>query len=192
MHTYGLPWSAAMHVHLMQVWRPPQELIDSYSSGIEAVLGYKFQKRALLQEALTHTSWPDATQQVRGCSFCHASHLSFYHNVEKTLRNNLQIGDAGLWLPTQLTCIRTAKTGGVALRTVAERHSDCCPAWPVAESLATQHCMLPKKVIGKIMLFLTPCHAVLLRKRKRQDKTTPFSVNQMRNQVLNRAAHLCC
>ncbi|KAL0046074.1 hypothetical protein WJX82_001682 [Trebouxia sp. C0006] len=46
-----------------KVWRPPQELIDSYSSGIEAVLGYKFQKRALLQEALTHTSWPDATQQ---------------------------------------------------------------------------------------------------------------------------------
>lgn len=47
-----------------QVWTPPQELVDSYSSGIEKVLGYKFQKRALLQEALTHTSWPDATQQV--------------------------------------------------------------------------------------------------------------------------------
>jgi len=62
-------------VYVPQVWRPPQELIDSYSGGIEAVLGYKFQKRALLQEALTHTSWPDATQQVRGCPCCHASHF---------------------------------------------------------------------------------------------------------------------
>ena len=78
LHTCGLPQSAAMHVYALQVWRPPQELIDSYSSGIEAVLGYKFQKRALLQEALTHTSWPDATQQVRGCPFCHASHFCTY------------------------------------------------------------------------------------------------------------------
>ena len=48
----------------VQVWRPPQELIDSYSSGIEKVLQYQFKRRGLLQEALTHTSWPDATQQV--------------------------------------------------------------------------------------------------------------------------------
>lgn len=48
----------------VQVWRPPQELIDSYSSGIEQVLQYQFKKRGLLQEALTHTSWPDATQQA--------------------------------------------------------------------------------------------------------------------------------
>jgi hypothetical protein len=77
INIHDLPQSAAMHVHVPQAWRPPQELIDSYSSGIEAVLGYKFQKRALLQEALTHTSWPDATQQVRGCSFCHASHFCY-------------------------------------------------------------------------------------------------------------------
>ena len=81
LQTCGLPQSAAVRVSVPQVWRPPQELIDSYSSGIEAVLGYKFQKRALLQEALTHTSWPDATQQVRGCSSCHASHLTFYNNI---------------------------------------------------------------------------------------------------------------
>ena len=49
------------------MWRPPQELIDSYSSGIEKVLQYQFKRRGLLQEALTHTSWPDATQQVSNC-----------------------------------------------------------------------------------------------------------------------------
>jgi len=91
LHMYGLPQSAAMRVQLPQVWRPPQELIDSYSSGIEAVLGYKFQKRALLQEALTHTSWPDATQQVRGCPFCHASHFCTYflQHYQRTKNRNV-------------------------------------------------------------------------------------------------------
>ncbi len=86
VHTYCLLQSTAMRVYVSQVWRPPQELIDSYSSGIEAVLGYKFQKRALLQEALTHTSWPDATQQVRGCSSCQACHFCTYfdNNIKKS------------------------------------------------------------------------------------------------------------
>ena len=48
----------------VQVWRPLHELIDSYSSGIEQVLQYQFKKRGLLQEALTHTSWLNATQQA--------------------------------------------------------------------------------------------------------------------------------
>ena len=48
----------------MQVWTPPQQLTDSYSEGIQKVLGHKLKDQGLLQEALTHTSWPDATQQV--------------------------------------------------------------------------------------------------------------------------------
>ena len=62
---YAATHGQATNTVVAQVWRPPQELIDSYSSGIEAVLKYQFQRRGLLQEALTHTSWPDATQQVR-------------------------------------------------------------------------------------------------------------------------------
>ena len=78
------------------MWRPPQELIDSYSSGIEKVLQYQFKRRGLLQEALTHTSWPDATQQVSNltASRCEDTAFSFQWQwlVQRTYSIHKQCG----------------------------------------------------------------------------------------------------
>ena len=52
---------------LLQALHAPEAYVDTYSTGIEGILKYRFKRRSLLQEALTHTSWPDATQRVCLC-----------------------------------------------------------------------------------------------------------------------------
>ena len=41
---------------------------NGYCLGVEAILNYKFRDKSLLLEALTHTSWPDSSQQVLSCT----------------------------------------------------------------------------------------------------------------------------
>lgn len=45
---------------------------NGYCLGVEAILNYKFRDKSLLLEALTHTSWPDSSQQVLSCTYTYA------------------------------------------------------------------------------------------------------------------------